>query len=104
MNRHPNWKNQFGPIPPEMPCESANGTPAPRGEAAEVSRKSATQRATPVPEAIDHMRDPAASYWLKDALASAMNRDPVDAALDAELLASILMRRAREVLEWAVQS
>ena len=29
--------------------------------------------------------DPAASFWLKDALRSALDRDPVDAANDAEV-------------------
>jgi len=36
------------------------------------------------------MRDMGASYWLKDALKSAMQRDPVDALNDAEALASAL--------------
>ena len=38
--------------------------------------------------------DPAASYWLKNALIEAINRDPVDAAQDAEVLARILKLRA----------
>lgn len=37
---------------------------------------------------------PCTSYWLKDALKSALDRDCVDAARDAELLAAILSRRA----------
>lgn len=40
------------------------------------------------------MQDYAASYWLKDALKSALLRDAVDSANDAELLADILKRRA----------
>lgn len=34
--------------------------------------------------------DPAASFWLKDALRCALGRDPVDAARDAELLSRLL--------------
>jgi hypothetical protein len=33
------------------------------------------------------------SFWLKDALRSALNRDCVDAAHDAELLAKVLKSR-----------
>ncbi len=34
--------------------------------------------------------DPAASFWLKTALRSALCRDPVDAAHDSEILARLL--------------
>jgi hypothetical protein len=44
------------------------------------------------------LRDPAASFWLKDALNSALARDPVDAANDAEVLAGLLDRRCRQIL------
>ena len=37
--------------------------------------------------------DPAASDWLKNALIQAINRDPNDAAADADLLSSILNLR-----------
>ena len=40
------------------------------------------------------LEDPAASYWLKRALAGALSRDAADAANDAEILAEILIRRA----------
>ena len=43
--------------------------------------------------------DPAASYWLKNALIEAINRDPVDAAQDAEVLARILKLRAAAAIE-----
>ena len=39
-----------------------------------------------------------ASHWLKDALAKAVERDPVDAANDAEVLAELLARRCDEAL------
>lgn len=38
------------------------------------------------------------SYWLKDALRSALKRDPMDAAADAELLAEVLRRRCESAL------
>jgi len=41
---------------------------------------------------------PCTSYWLKDALRSALNRDCVDAAADAEVLAAVLTLRAEEIL------
>jgi hypothetical protein len=41
--------------------------------------------------------DPAASGWLKSALVEAINRDPVDAAADAEVLCRILKLRATAV-------
>jgi hypothetical protein len=41
--------------------------------------------------------DPAASYWLKNALIEAINRDPVDAAQDAEVLSRILKLRAAAI-------
>ena len=42
--------------------------------------------------------DPAASYWLKTALRSALCRDPVDAAHDSEMLARLLEDRCDKVL------
>jgi hypothetical protein len=44
------------------------------------------------------LRDPSASFWLKAALRSALARDPVDAANDAEVLAHLLDRRCRSML------
>ena len=42
--------------------------------------------------------DRSTSYWLRDALISALERDPVDSANDAEYLAFILAMRARSHL------
>jgi hypothetical protein len=47
------------------------------------------------------LSDPAASFWLKDALRSALGRDPVDAANDAEVLAELLEERCQEILRLA---
>jgi hypothetical protein len=45
------------------------------------------------------LEDPAASFWLKAALRSALSRDPVDAANESELLARLLDRWCRDILE-----
>jgi len=42
--------------------------------------------------------DPAASFWLKSAIRSALRRDPIDAANDAEMLTKLIDRWCREVL------
>lgn len=39
------------------------------------------------------LNDPAASFWLKEALHTALSRDPVDAANDADFLAMLLQQR-----------
>ncbi len=41
---------------------------------------------------------PSASYWLKDALVSAIKRDCVDAAADAAMLSKILTNRQNEII------
>jgi hypothetical protein len=43
------------------------------------------------------LNDPAASYWLKDALRSALKRDIVDAANDAQVLAEVLADRCTDL-------
>ncbi|SRR6266481_531773 len=45
------------------------------------------------------LADPAASHWLIVAIKSALLRDPVDAANDAEVLAYILDRHCRLLLQ-----
>lgn len=47
-----------------------------------------------VPAPIDVLEDPSSSYWLKNALAAALTRDPVDALADAELLLKLLAQNA----------
>lgn len=44
------------------------------------------------------LADSAASFWLKACLRSALDRDPVDAANDAEVLAHLLDRRCQEIM------
>ena len=50
-----------------------------------------------LPKVQDILEDPAASVWLKVALAKALERDPVDALNDALVLAQALDDRLREV-------
>ena len=50
-----------------------------------------------LPTVQDVLDDPAASVWLKVALAKALERDPVDALNDALVLAQALDNRLREV-------
>lgn len=45
------------------------------------------------------LADPAASFWLKAALRSALSRDPVDAANDADVLSQVLNDHCRHFLE-----
>ena len=52
-----------------------------------------------LPEIEEVLADPAASFWLRAALRSALARDPVDAANDAEVLARLLDRRCRSILK-----
>jgi hypothetical protein len=55
-------------------------------------------RAGDLPSVDDVLADPAASYWLKTALRSALCRDPVDAANDSEILARLLKERCEQIL------
>uniref|UniRef100_UPI00402B1F75 hypothetical protein n=1 Tax=Methylomonas sp. SPW-1 TaxID=3438877 RepID=UPI00402B1F75 len=45
------------------------------------------------------VEDPAASNWLKTALRTAIERDPVDAVNDAEILLSALKEKLNELHE-----
>jgi hypothetical protein len=58
----------------------------------------------PCPEFDDHvpsinqvLADAAASSWIKQSLRSALSRDPVDAANDAEVLACLLDNRCQKI-------
>jgi len=51
-----------------------------------------------VPSTEQLLADPATSFWLKRALRGALMRDPVDASHDAEMLATVLAVRCREIL------
>lgn len=59
---------------------------------------SAEQQSRSLPRISTVLEDPAASFWLKAALRSALARDPVDAANDAELLYGLLAHRCDEIL------
>lgn len=51
-----------------------------------------------VAEVVAVIADPAASYWLKKALASALDRDPFDAERDAIMLSTLLTRRVDAIV------
>lgn len=53
---------------------------------------------TPIPKCEQLLEQHDVSYWLKNALRAAMERDPVDAVNDAELLAEVLRQRASGVV------
>ena len=48
------------------------------------------------------LNGPGTSHWLKNALTTALDRDPVDAVNDAELLAMVLGYRADKIQAAAV--
>ena len=51
-----------------------------------------------LPSIDEVLADPAASYWLKTALRSALCRDPVDATHDSDILARLLEERCDRIL------
>jgi hypothetical protein len=50
-------------------------------------------------KALKVVEDPSTSHWLKQSLVGAINRDPVNAANDAEELCQILQMRAAAIQE-----
>ena len=50
------------------------------------------------PTSIEVLHDPSTPSWLSRALTEALERDPVKAANEAEVLATVLRRRADELL------
>lgn len=53
-------------------------------------------------EKIQQLLDsPSTSYWLKTALRALLERDPLDAASDAEVLADVMGARMNEILSQA---
>lgn len=47
----------------------------------------------PTDKILDSLTNPATTYWLRDAIKSALSRDPVDALRDAEELVAFLQDR-----------
>jgi len=66
-----------------------------------MSSESAGRQHDDLPSIEQILADPAASDWLKAALQSALSRDPVDAANDAEVLAKVLDHWCRQMLEYS---
>lgn len=59
-----------------------------------MSEKNSIQTETgAAPGVHEILASPSTSFWLKDALQGALQRDPVDAANDAEVLAAVLAKR-----------
>lgn len=60
----------------------------------------ATRKPLPsdVAEIVAIVADPSVSYWLKQALAAALDRDPFDAERDAILLSTLLTRRVDAIV------
>jgi hypothetical protein len=51
-----------------------------------------------LPTVEELLSDPSTSFWVRNALTSALLRDPVDAANDAEILARLLDEQCRLIL------
>ena len=49
------------------------------------------------PDVLAVLANPATSYWLRDTIKSALQRDPVDALADAERLTALLSQRLAEL-------
>lgn len=47
------------------------------------------------------LTSPSTSTWLRDALTQALQRDPIDAANDAEVLSELLSARCDQLLQQA---
>jgi hypothetical protein len=67
-------------------------------ERREKSWMSDSPTASDLPGIDEVLADPAASFWLKTTLRSALCRDPVDAARDSEILARLLEERCDKIL------
>lgn len=81
------------------PCDDGAGTAAPETTSdllARMARKPADR--SPIGRCLN---DPSASDWFRNALRSALQRDPADAAADAHLLADLLDDRCRQLLGMA---
>lgn len=78
-----------------MPVEHAGSSLSSSCPAVPVSTSPAMSPVAPAvsTDTVAALADPTTSSWLKHALLTAVGRDPVDAANDAELLASLLAAR-----------
>ncbi len=52
-----------------------------------------------LPSVDELLNDRSTSLWFRNALIAALLRDPIDAANDAEILARVLDRRCRLILD-----
>ena len=72
--------------------------PSYAGASRQALRPSLEHAMSSLPDASNILADPAVSSWLRRALASGLERDPVDAANDAELLSEVLSGRCAALL------
>ena len=70
---------------PDVPNQSANEEPTHLQNAS-------------LPTVEEVLSDPSASRWIKAALETALDRDPIDALNDALVLAALLDQHVRDVL------
>lgn len=93
------WLHDADPHRDLEPGESADrDAAAGMLELVEAAITEAEKPAPPLPELYEVMHRPATSFWLKGCLRTALVRDPVDAAADADLLAALLRQRCNEAL------
>ena len=57
----------------------------------------------PTDKILAALADQSTTYWLRDAIKSALARDPVDALRDAETLASLLRERLADLTAHAAR-
>ncbi len=57
----------------------------------------------PTDKILTTLENPATTYWLRDAIKSALQRDPVDALHDAEELAYLLRDRLDQIISGPVE-
>lgn len=57
-----------------------------------------------LPDTPTLLASPCTSFWLRDALTSALSRDPVDALNDAEILVAVLNRHLQQLAGGHLQS
>ena len=77
-------------------CAASTGSRASADRSASLSQLETDAAAAPTVE--DLLASPSVSNWLKEALRSALARDPVDAAQDAGVLHLVLSSRADAIL------
>jgi hypothetical protein len=50
-------------------------------------------------KALEIQGDPSIHFWVKSAIKELLTKDPIDAAVDAEIVFELMDERAKEILE-----